>query len=250
MSKALFLTDIHYPNHNPVVERIVKQFLKDYHFDHLVLGGDCFDANGISKFTAKGFEDGVFDTVLELEGFKKDYFQPLIKSSKNKKIDIKWTLGNHDGQRFTDFFRRLQEKARPEMYKLIKNQLDVKSRFPEVKFKDYNECHKIGKLYFTHGEYHNEAHAKKHATTYMKNIMYGHLHTYQIHTAKSKATGRPHTAYSMPCACKMNLDYLKNGASSWLNGFAVIDFLPNGNFFVSPIIIINNKTVYNGKTYI
>jgi hypothetical protein len=42
---------------------------------------------------------------------------------------------------------------------------------------------------------------------------------------------------------------MKNKSSAWVQGCAVAYVLPNGNYHLIPVIIINKQTVFNGKLY-
>jgi len=251
MKKYLFLADVHYDkegSHDTAVFDIAKQIAKDLKPDGLGILGDMIDAGGISKFTNKDWKNGAYETVEEIHGFRENYLLPLIKACNNKKLEIKMCLGNHE-HRIEDFLSKIKSKECEASYKDWKYKLDIKRIIPEADIKPYNECHKVGKLYLTHGEFHNASHARKHATVYGKNILYGHLHTWNVSTIATKATHEIHSAYSMPCACKKNPDYMKNKSSAWVQGLMVGYILPNGNYHLIPIIIINKQTVFNGKLY-
>lgn len=248
IKKAVVIADCHYPHYDKKVFEIIKQITKDTKPDYLVYLGDCIDANGISKFTAKNFAEGALETVEEIKGFKKDYFEPLQALLKPKAKTI-WTFGNHTQPRIDDFLSKLADSKYTAQYKLYKDLLNIPKYFPEATFRDYNDFYKIGKLVFTHGEYHSKNHALKHVTDYGKSVMYGHMHTYEVATATTKGTKKVHSAISIPCSCRLDMKYKKKRSSSWVNGLAVVDFLPNGDFHEHILKIINGKTIYNNKIY-
>ena len=251
MKKFLFLADVHYDkegSHCPIVFDIAKQIAKDLKPDGLGLLGDMVDCSGISRFTSKDWKNGAYETVDEIYDFKQQYFNPLVKACRNKDLDIKMCCGNHE-HRIEDFLERIKEKECEASYKDWKEKFNIKRIIPEANIVAYNECHKIGKLYITHGEFHGNGHTRKHATVYGKNVLYGHLHTWDVTTVATKADNAIHSAYSMPCACKKNPKYMKNKSSAWVQGLMVGYFLPNGNYHLIPVIIINKQTVFNGKLY-
>jgi len=247
MKKALFIADVHYPLYDKKVFEIIKRILKDEKPDYLVFLGDCFNADGISKFSITDHEDGFFETLREIEGFRQDYFLPLIKLV--PKGNILWTLGNHDGRRVEDFLYRIEKKCHPDKHKDYVEKINLKRLFPEASFKRYNECHKIGKLYLTHGEFHGKNHAERHVREYGKSILYGHLHTYDVKTVNTKANNKVHSGYSMPCACQLDQPYIENKSSSWVQGFSVGYFQDNGNFNLYITSIIDGVCIWNGKLY-
>lgn len=247
VKKAFYLADIHYPLHDKKCFRIYQQIIKDWKPDYLVFLGDCFNATGISKFTLRDYEDGIFDTVDEIQGFRKDYFEPLARAC--GKPVIKWILGNHDGRRIDYTLEKVEAKCCRKKFLDYKDKLDLQKYFPEVEFTRYPDCDNIGKLYLTHGEYHNDAHTKKHALVYGKSVLYGHLHTDDRKTVPTKANNRVHTAYSMPCACKLGVDYMLGKASSWVQGYAYGWHYSDGYFDIEVKKIIRGRTIFEGKLY-
>ena len=252
IKKYLFLADVHFKTKNSEhckgVFSIAKQIARDLKPDGLGLLGDMIDAEGISKFTYKDWKNGAYDTVNEIYEFKEKYFNPLVAACRNKDLDIKYCLGNHC-YRIEDFLYKIKEKECKAAYEDWKEKFDLKRIFPEADIKPYNECHKVGKLYLTHGEFHNLAHTRKHATVYGKSVLYGHLHTWDVTTVSTKANNQIHSAYSMPAACMPNPKYMKNKSCAWVRGMMVGYFWPNGDYHLVPVIIINNKTIFNGKPY-
>jgi predicted phosphodiesterase len=246
MYTALILPDIHYPYHDKQCLKIVEQVAKDLSPEYLVYLGDNFNADGISKYTHKEMERGIYETADEIDGFKKDIHEPLSQYANR----ILWCGGNHDTQRISDLLQKLREKGEePRLIKHYEDTLSLKSRFPDVKICEYNESHKIGKLHLTHGVYHNDAHAKKHAMAFGASVVYGHLHTFQSYTTTSRGTGQSHKATCIGCLCDLNPGYMKNRPSGWAHGFAVAYFQDNGNFNLYPIEIIKGQCIFNGKLY-
>lgn len=246
MKTVLILPDIHYPLHDKKCLKIVEQVAKDLKPEHIVYLGDCFNADGISKYTHKKMERGIYETAREIEGFKKDIHLPLSVHTKK----VLWCGGNHDTQRISDLFAKLEERGEePELIEHYKDVLSLDKRFPDIDICGYNEFHKIGKLYFTHGIYHNDAHAKKHALAYGKSVVYGHLHTFQSYTTTTMGSNQPHKATCVGCLCNKQMEYLKNRPTGWTHGFAVAYFHDNGDFNLYPVEIIKGKCVFNGKLY-
>lgn len=236
---AMALYDIHVPYHNDETINIFKRVFKDLQPDYFIIGGDAVDAENLGRWTKSTVEDGLYKTLDELKTFKSEIYEPVLKLSKNSRLKTFWTLGNHE-YRITEAL-----KANPDREQLI----NLPSMFPEAKFCEYNEFFKIGSLCYTHGEYHNDAHAKKHAITYMSNVLYGHLHTVQSYTSSSKGRGKTYRATSVPCACDLSPKYLKGGANSWTNGFAIINYDSKGNHWINIVEVIDGKAIVNGKIY-
>jgi len=242
IQKAIFLTDIHYPFHNQKTLDICYNIAKDIKPDVIIYGGDNWNADGISKFTAKDTDEGLVETFNEMIEFKEKIFDRF------KKIIPKAVLllGNHDGQRLTDYLNKHLDRRNTNIYNYWNNQFNYKRVFG-CDIVPYNDVYKIGSLSFMHGERHNKYHANAHLDILMRNVMYGHLHTTQIHTKVTKGN-EPFQAIAVPSACDLNPDYMKGRASAWINGFAVINWI-SGTFYYDVIQIINGKTIYAQKLY-
>ncbi len=243
---ALFLADPHFPIHDKPTFEIAKQIAQYKKPDYLCLLGDMFDAEGISKFSPKNWLDGAYETEQEIHQFKELYYNPLLQAA--GKPEVRYTLGNHE-QRIQDWLDKLRIKRGYSAFRDWKNRFNLKAIFPEAKITPYNVCQNIGKLYFTHGEFHNDGHAKKHALVYGKNILYGHLHTLDVKTISTKANNEIHSGYAMPCAQKFNPYWMKNKANGWVNGMAFAYIRPSGNFHLNPIVVIKKQSIFEGKVY-
>jgi len=247
MYTALILPDIHYPYHDKQCLKIVEQVAKDLNPEYLVYLGDAINADGISKYTHKKMEKGIIETSEEIDGFVTDIhnvLSPLINGQ------IYYTGGNHCTERISNLLSKLEQKdEEPKVIAFYKELLSMENKMKDVKFCRWNESIKIGKLHFTHGTYHNDAHAKKHALAYGSSVVYGHLHTVSSHTVTSRGSGQSHRATSLGCLCNLNQGYLQNRPTGWSQGFGVAYFQDNGDFNLYPVDIIKGKCIFNGKLY-
>jgi len=164
---GVIIPDLHYPYNNKQYTKLLKKLVNDLKPNHLIYLGDCFDGYGISKYAKKDGldeEQGVYDTHKEIIGFKEDIYDPLRELS-HKNVEIHWAGGNHDLARTEEMIEKMPERA---------GLLDVRKLFPDANICSYNDFIHIGNAHFTHGIYHNDAHAKKHVTACEGNIFYGH----------------------------------------------------------------------------
>ena len=234
---AMALYDVHVPYQDETTIDIFCQIAKDIQPEHIVYGGDMIDCEALGRWTKETVEDGIYQTLEELLDFRNLVHDKVNEAAPNSKYY--WTLGNHEF--------RLQEaiKDNPNRDKII----DLPNMFTGIKFCNYNDHIKIGKLYFTHGIFHNDAHAKKHVLTYGANVLYGHLHTEQVYTMVTRGRGKAYKATSIPCACTLNPSYMKNKPNSWTNGFAIIYFDKQGHHWINIVQVINGKAIFNNKIY-
>jgi len=238
------VTDLHWSYVNPKALEITHKILRDLKPDVLITLGDSCDYDGIFKYTMKDYGAGVDECEEELKSFKIGWNE-LLKSAGNPKQ--KMCLGNHEGARVEKLLSKLKAKNKSREYRDVKRALDFKEHFKEAQIVNYNDYIKVGGMLFTHGEFHNNNHAKTHALRYGSDVMYGHLHTLEVATIAQKAKTKVQ-AYSIPCLCQTNPTYRENRSSSWVNGMAVVTFM-RGKHFVEVVQYKNNKVIFRGKQY-
>lgn len=233
------LADLHYPYQHKATLSIFKQVCADLTPDYFINLGDAFDAEFIGRWTNESVESGIYKTIQEIEGYKKIHHK-IVESCNNPDLVQLWCGGNHDWQRIDELIQEMPDRA---------ELLDLNKHFPDVDICQYNEHHKIGKLFYTHGVYTNDAHAKKHVLSYGASVMYGHTHSVQVYTSVSRGSTKPHMAFSSPVGCKLNPKFMKNRPNSWINGFQIVYYAPNGNFQVVTVTVFNGQAMFNGKLY-
>lgn len=247
---GIIVTDTHFPYQSKVTLNIALQLMREYQPHYFVHLGDAIDCNGISKYTAKTVADGLVSVLSEIEQF--DVFLSQVLQASKRLKRMQYFLGNHE-QRILDTIEKLRERGEAESANYWEEALDFSILLPKMDIYKYNQCAPLGrknsKLFGTHGEFHGGNHTKKHLDTYGCTICYGHLHTSGSYCAVTKSDGNPRKAVTLPCSCDMNPAYMKNKASSWINGLAIFYMLPNGLFNLYPLEIIDKKLIFNGKIY-
>lgn len=137
----------------------------------------------------------------------------------------------------------------PEMEGIIEVPIVLNLKERGIDYYRLNTYYHLGHIYFTHGLYTNEFHAKKTLMNVGKNIVTGHLHTNQTYMM-SMMFQKPIMAYSMPCLCNKKPDYMKNRPSNWMSGFGVMYVDTKTKLFNLYVVnIINNTFIWNGKIY-
>lgn len=229
--------DTHTPHENKRVVDAACQYMEVYKPDHLIHLGDVGDYESVSFWLR--------NKKKELEGLKlqndlnsaADILKLFASIAPNATKTV--LLGNHDHWVY-DYINE-----HPELEGLF----SVERSYREVGWTTipWNELYKIGKLYLTHGLYTNLYHAAKTVHSLSASCLYGHCHDDQKHTV-SFLDGEK-SAQSIGCMCDMNPGYLKGRPKRWVNGFATVDVLPNGQFFVDSIKVIDGKFCRMGKIY-
>jgi len=239
MKTGICVFDLHYPNHDKILFDNILKVAKDIKSDIFLFGGDNMDMLPVNPHIAK--KNGI--RPIEFKRLKGEYdsFQTEILNRINVENKI-WLYGNHE-----DWIEQGidTDPQRLEGMIEVEHNLDL-SEWVKI---PVNKYYKIGKLYFTHGQYTNDAVAKKTVTAYEKSVIFGHSHGFQVYTKNSPVDQEPHAAYQCPCACLKNPDYQRNRPSNWVNGFGVFYIANNGYFNFYPAISIKGKFIFNGKQY-
>jgi hypothetical protein len=251
IKQAVAIFDIHYPvHHQPTLDAAVEYMQKNPP-DIFVFGGDQFHFDCLSHHT-KGTP--MYRTrrsyMNDIEGFEKNILTPL-EAVLPKKVEKVWHEGNHE--RFPwDFI-----EEHPELEGAVDHigLLNLVERGWKVI--PLGHASKLGKLTVAHGEIlsgqGNQGSAfpaKKAVDVYSGNVLVGHSHSPQSWTKCSPVEQTDKwQGHVAPCACSVNPIYLRNRATSWLNGFCLIDILPNDNFNYYPIIVSAGQFSFGGKVY-
>jgi len=233
------LPDIHFPTNIDL--QGIYDFLRDNRdrIWKVIFMGDIINADGLSKkYRTVDAETGLLDTVTELKEFKKEIFDKIVRIVPEAEFIM--LGGNHLEERIA---KAIMENPKRGVL------LNLEEYFPNVKLLNYNEYYKVGNLYYTHGHYFNDAHAKKHLVTVRRNLVYGHTHDTQEYTAKSPVDSEPTMAKSVGCLCK-DQEYAHKMPTSRVNAFHYMVANKDGTFYEFTIKINRDGTFYfNNKLY-
>ena len=243
MKKGIAVFDLHHPHHNKVLWNNLLKLIDKEQPDIFILGGDNMNMDAVDHWKAEKGNKRALEgkrVIKEYNDFQSQILDELEKILPKDCRKI-FMLGNHEAwiEQYID--------KNPS----IEGYLEVKSnlRLDSWEFYEYGETPKTGKLLWHHGEYTNDNNAKKTVTTYFRNICYGHTHTYQAYTKISPNNQEAHSAVSLPCACDMQPDYMKNKSHRWVNGFGMFYIQDNGNFNLYPVIATKGHFVWSGDEY-
>lgn len=244
IKKAIILPDIHYPLHSKECIKLIKKFMVDFDPDYLIYQGDQLNLDCVSSWNVdKPLLKESQRLLKEYDNFNNDIlenYESVIKKSCQKVF----LIGNHEHR-----VRRYVERS-PELEGIIEPEVCLNLKKRGYKVVPYNGVYKLGKLNIIHGFYYNTYHAAKTVNAFEGNVCYAHVHSPQEFTKTTPLdSGSYHAATSLPCLCNLSPEYMKNRPNDWVLGFGVVYLLPNGNYFLYRIIIINNSFVFNGKYY-
>jgi len=238
LKTVICLPDVHLTDKVPKEYLIVKKFIKDYKPDEIVLLGDFMDISSLSywnKDKRRKMERSRYKKEIDTANKELDYLEKYTKK-------ITYLEGNHENwvEQYID--------RNPEMEGILEipKVLELKNR--KIRWYKYNSLYQIGHLFFTHGCYTNEHHAKRMLQAYGCNIVYCHSHRWNSSQMIMKMQ-KPLIAYGLGCLCNHEPDYLKGRPAAWVNQFAVVEFDDNWYFNLYPVTIIHNRFTFNKKTY-
>lgn len=244
MKKLVAVFDLHYPHQDKVLWDNIMKFIEEFQPDVFAFGGDNMNMDAVDHWKMEKGQKRPLEgrrLLKEYQGFMNDIQTPLVNILPKDCRKI-WHFGNH-----CDWVEKYIDKH-PEVEGMleIRNNLD----FTNWETYDYGKTSKVGKLYIDHGRYINQYSAAKTVNVYGRNIIYGHGHTSQSYTRVAPIDTQAHEATQVPCACKMNPDYMRNMPNAWVSGFAVAYMQNNGLFNLYVVKAINGHFVApNGKYY-
>ncbi len=238
--------DTHIPYHDPPSVATALKIVEWYRPETIVILGDFMDCTPVSHWLKEKKK------TTEGMRLKKDF------DVANKLIDkmtsygckhLVYLEGNHE-----DWIHDAIDRN-PEFDGLIN--LEIGLKFDERRAKGlkitqlrYGKCWNLGKLWFTHGLYLNQSHAKSHVDNFGRSIVYGHTHTVQLHTKVSPMdVNDKHLGLSLGCLADKNAQYMENRPSAWVHALGVGAVRTDRTFNIDPIMISKGKATYAGRTF-
>jgi predicted MPP superfamily phosphohydrolase len=237
--KAVILPDVHIDDkgvhkvYNPV-----KDFIKDFKPDLIILLGDFADGCALSNWDLskkRKMEGRRHKNEIDNVNKELDFLQKYCKK-------IVWLEGNHEDrvERYLDTHSEVEE--------LIEYQHLCKLEERGIEWIPFNKLYQLGDLYMVHGRYTNQHHAKKHLERIGGNICYGHTHLPQVF-GTNRELQKPYKSVGLGCLCDKKPEYLKGKEGNWINGFAILYMSTRGHFNLYPIDIIKGHFYTHGKNY-
>jgi hypothetical protein len=245
------LYDAHYPHAipaywNPRKNSPIFNFLKDFDPQVLIDGGDALDLGivahwnrGKPRLTEGGRLKNVYD----------EYNRLLDARQKNLKSLKEWVYleGNHE-KWISDL---LDEQ--PVFEGLVEIQTNLKLEERGAKWIVQRGHYKLGHLYFIHGDYKRgyaaTYTAKAIASIYGKSVVYGHFHQNQEYSALTPFDELPYQVSGVGCLSNVNPMWRRNEPSAWTNAFCYGYVLPDGQYNLYKVNVVNNRFMVDGQLY-
>jgi len=251
IKQAVAVYDLHFPKiHKPTVKCFF-QYCQENQPEVFLFGGDQFHLDCISPHTKK---TPIFrrqrSYMNDMEGFDEEILTPLEKILP-KKCEKVWITGNHE-----DWEQDLINE-KPELEDAIGHVKLLRLEKRGWAVIPLGHCYKVGKLVCIHGEVlsgiGNQAGmypSRKAVELYGASVLAGHTHAPQTFTKVSPVEHiQKLQGHISPIAGNVNPEYLRNRPTAWLNGFNIIDVLPNGNYNYYPVIVSGGVCSFGRKVY-
>jgi UDP-2,3-diacylglucosamine pyrophosphatase LpxH len=212
--RVAFVSDVHAPYEDKQAVDLAEDILQDAKPDLMFFGGDIIDCYSVSDFDRDpkrviNFQEEFDSTIGFLKRFRK-----LGK-------EAQYLPGNHEErwERTKNRHPFLASLKDTELANLLK--LEQMAIRPLV----HGEDHKIGELYYLHGDESGGGGVFPARSLYLKeqgNIIFGHYHKSQVFYNRLK-DGTSHGSWANPCLCSLKQEYVK-GTTQWQQGLTIISY--------------------------
>jgi hypothetical protein len=224
--------DKHNPDNDPLVDKIVTEFLTDFKPQFRIAGGDWMSCDQISGFSNESESD-------------------LLKEFEQTERDIdRWKVthyleGNHE-ERIRRIGGQLDKRLRA-LADIKRNLHLADRRIPFLPYHPTGGVLEIGHLKVLHGFYCTEYLSRKMAEVY-GTCVFGHAHRFQIFQPRSAFDTR--VGFAIGMLGSLSQSYTENRAPmGWAQGFVFGYIHRNGWFDLYPVRINAGRVCINDKVY-
>ena len=235
---TVVLNDVHGQFYDPKAFGLALGFIKLKKPDNVVLNGDICDFYKISRFDCNPLR--LESLQNELDFVRDTILKPIRKAVPDARMD--YIEGNHEMRLRKYLWRKASELA-----SLRALQLSGLLELKELNITYHDKFHKIGDLYFFHGDvirkhagYSARAMYEKHGCS----IMHGHSHRDGKYTIRTRSG--QFAIWENYCLCDLNPEY--TDFPNWSQGFACVTHIGKRPY-VEQIPIINGTHIFGGKIY-
>lgn len=237
--KFLLVPDSHHPYHDKKAWALAMKAGAVLKPDGVIVFGDFGDCHSISRHAKDSDKPRHFK--VEVAGINRGLDDLDALGAK-----YKWFIkGNHE-ERLDKYIRENAEAL--EGMVTIEGCLNLEKRGWNVV--PYMEYLKLGKMHFTH----DAGYAGKYAVyetqaVFEGNVAFGHTHRLGW-IVVGNAKGKPHVGVNLGWLGDFDAVHYEKRIKTrraWSHGFGIGYFEPNGNWHITPIAIVNNAVVIEGK---
>lgn len=223
--------DRHTPEHDPLVDEIVADFLGDFKPQIRVAGGDWQTVDQVSHFVNESESDLADEFDMNRDALERFGITHYLKGNHEERLE---RIGMLD--------KRLRKVASLER-NLQLSKLGIRC----LPYHPRRGILKIGELKILHGFWANEYMAKKTASIY-GTCVFGHGHRFQ--TFQSKQAFHDRVGFAIGMLGKTSPSWIEHRAPmGWAQGFAFGYLHRGGLFDLYPVRIVEGRVTINGRVY-
>lgn len=234
--KILWISDIHFPNHDEVALTTALEYGYAYQANCIIIGGDLLDNSPFTRFLTPP------NKLAAREYF--DMAHAFLVSLRQNFPDalILYMEGNHD-RWYTDWLIKHCAVVFDDPYYQLEARLHLDSL--NIRYLRENVMVKAGKLPMLHGHtivrgVFAPVNAARGAYIRSKsNLLIGHTHQVSMHSEKD-INGKATKTWSTGCLCTLSPGYDPHNTKH-SHGFAFITTEANGDFTVNNFEILNGQ---------
>lgn len=236
MRRVLIIPDCQVPFEDKRSMAAVEQYMADHKWDEVIYLGDFMDFNCISHFN-KGLPGNVIGESIAgdyaVGNELLDRHQSIVRK---RNPNCKWVMleGNHEHRVNLYLAEHVELKGSVE----VPIGLRLKQRgFKWVPCWSKGVTYRCGNLYFTHGLYTGNNHAKRMTENFGCSIAYGHTHDVMSYPKVLRGPDKTIEGHSLGCLCRYDLSYVGQNPTNWQQAISTLYVLPDGfyNLYVSRI---------------
>lgn len=243
--KAVYIPDVHAPYHSPQATETATKIVSWFKPDIITILGDFLDYDPLSRHIEGSIVHKASVSMKAEFDSANSLFDGFTKHCQN----VVYLEGNHENRYVAYLDKHPEVRGLVEVDKGLEFTSRRKAGY-SIKHFQYNECHRIGDLYATHGTYTSVNHAAKHVQSYGRNLVYGHIHDLQAATHISPIdVSKKHMATCLGCLCDRNPSYMRNAPNKWVHCIGLAYFREDGSFNLYPVIISDGVATFAGKVF-
>jgi predicted phosphodiesterase len=234
--KYLVMSDIHFPEHDPLAIQASLEYGKEKGITGIVLNGDIIDMYMVSRFLQETKRPSIREELIMTRSF----FQLLREEFPT--LPIWYKFGNHE-ERMRHYLLSNARAIEDLDGITLEEQLHLKKYDIKVVFR---ERIKAGKLDILHGhEFQKSIMAPVNPArgAFMRaksSLLIGHHHQTSSHH-ENNLKGDEIVCFSTGCHCTLTPEYNPYGYIKQNHGGAIVTVLPNRNFHVENYRIIEGR---------
>jgi hypothetical protein len=243
MTVEIFLSDVHFPDHDPAAWRLCRRLFRMIRPDIFFWGGDIFDFKAPAKYEKAPEDELTLQQEIDIG------FANMLEVRREFGNSI-WYFkeGNHERRLRKYLFSKaaalspLRCLGLPNLLRL--DELDCA-------FIDNDEKFKIGELHHLHGNEEKVGSVYPARNLYLRlgvNLICGHFHR-AGHYHDRSMDDKDHGVWVNSTLQRCDPTYAFH--TQWTHGFHVIEYTRRGRFHVEPITFFREKGrvcyVYNGR---